>query len=310
MTGQHLFIFYAILLVAATTTALFIQSRLLRRRQEAKRKAVIAEMLELAQANNEGFDIVPRDKSAPFKNLTAILIHLNKNELELEVLSHISRYLTGTVVDVYFRAALPTGQVSYKFSSAIQNVEAGKNKTRLRLSFPADLDAGQKRNFIRVRPPRAEVRVIGIWKLDPATPIPRDTGEIGRPLIYYKQDMAAAPVQVEDISATGMALRFDLSSLSVLPETLEKDAQLLCLLIYHINREDRVVTFWCTLDVLHARQVEGENPALLLGTIFTNWAVLEQGKSEISWFHSTPARGVSPITQWVMGIDREQKKLL
>ena len=88
------------------------------------------------------------------------------------------------------------------------------------------------------------MRVIGIWKLDPATPIPRDTGEIGRPLIYYKQDMAAAPVQVEDISATGMALR------------------------------------------------------------------LEQGKSEISWFHSTPARGVSPITQWVMGIDREQKKLL
>jgi hypothetical protein len=48
---------------------------------------------------------------------------------------------------------------------------------------------------------------------------------------------------------------------------------------------------------------------MILGTEFSNWAVLEQGKSDINWFHSTPKSGVSPITQWVMQIDIQQRKL-
>ena len=52
------------------------------------------------------------------------------------------------------------------------------------------------------------------------------------------------------------------------------------------------------------------SPALILGVEFTNWAVLEQGKSEIHWFHSSTSRGVGPITQWVMRMDMEQRKLL
>ena len=44
-------------------------------------------------------------------------------------------------------------------------------------------------------------------------------------------------------------------------------------------------------------------------TEFSNWAVLEQGKCDINWFHSTPKSGVSPITQWVMQMDIQQRKL-
>ena len=36
---------------------------------------------------------------------------------------------------------------------------------------------------------------------------------------------------------------------------------------------------------------------------------LEQGKADINWFHSTPKSGVSPITQWVMQMDIQQRKL-
>ena len=45
---------------------------------------------------------------------------------------------------------------------------------------------------------------------------------------------------------------------------------------------------------------------MILGTEFTNWAVLEPGKADINWFHSTPKSGVSPITQWVMQMDMNE----
>jgi hypothetical protein len=42
---------------------------------------------------------------------------------------------------------------------------------------------------------------------------------------------------------------------------------------------------------------------------FTNWAVMEPGSTEIHWFHTSPTKGVGPITQWVMRIDRHQHGL-
>ena len=106
-----------------------------------------------------------------------------------------------------------------------------------------------------------------------------------------------------------MALRFPAESLDDKPVDLNKGSQLLCLIIYQVSKDDRVVTFWCTCDVLNIRMQTGPDPALILGTEFSNWAVLEQGKSEINWFHSTPKSGVSPITQWVMQMDIQQRKL-
>lgn len=53
-----------------------------------------------------------------------------------------------------------------------------------------------------------------------------------------------------------------------------------------------------------------DKPALILGVRFTNWAILEPGGTEISWFHCSPTHGVLPITQWVMYLDMVQRKLL
>ena len=311
MTGMDLFLLYALILVAMTLIALFIQSRLLRRRQEARRKAIIINMLEIAQSNNKGFDIVALDQDISDKSIPATLMTLDNSHLALETLSYVPSLLAGTKVDVYFQAPLPTGTVSYKFHAVIQTVESNKNKSRLRLTFPDEFMPGQRRKFFRIKPPTMQVRVVAIWNLDPAKPIPKNTGEIGRPLVHYKQGMDTAPVQVEDISATGIGLRFSLDTLTFSQEDLGKNTTILCLLIYNMPKEDRTVTFWCTAEVLHTRQDETcVPPVLRIGTIFTNWAVLEQGKSEISWFHSTPTRGVSPITQWVRYMDLERSKLL
>ena len=204
---------------------------------------------------------------------------------------------------------LPEGPAFFKFQSTVQQVKGSYEKSYIMLAMPKEIDAGQKRHFIRVKPPKDLVRAIGVWEMDPAKPIPRNTCEIGRPLLHYKAGMENELVQVADISATGMALRFPAESLEDKPVDLNKGSQLLCLIIYQVSKDDRVVTFWCTCDVLNIRMQNGPEPALILGTEFSNWAVLEQGKSEINWFHSTPKSGVSPITQWVMQMDIQQRKL-
>ena len=308
MTGTELLIVFVLLIVALSVTITVVKGRLQTIRHEAKRAEMIRSMLETAQEQNEIFDL-NIDERHSHKGLAGTLTKILPTQLELEVLSYVSRELEGTSADISFRAMLPEGQAFFKFHSTIQQVKGNYEKSFLLLSMPKEIDAGQKRHFIRVRPPKDLVRVIGVWEMDPTKPIPRNTCEIGRPLLHYKAGMEDELVQVADISATGMALRFPAESLEDKPVDLNKGSQLLCLIIYQVSKDDRVVTFWCTCDVLNIRMQNGPEPALILGTEFSNWAVLEQGKSEINWFHSTPKSGVSPITQWVMQMDIQQRKL-
>ena len=310
MTGKQLLLVFAVVLIIFCTIFVVVQTRVQRQRQEARRKAIIRKLLETAQEQNEIFDINVLDKASTHKGLAALLQSISPTVLGMEVLGFISQELAGMPVEIYFRATLPEGASFYKFRSTIVSVEAGREKSRLHLASPEDLDAGQKRLFIRIKPPKEKIRVIGVWELDSNKAMPRNTAEINRPLLHYRRGMEKESVQVENISATGMALRFPMEDLDVKPVDLDKGSQLLCLIIYGMGKEEKIVTFWCTCNVLHARVHEGPSPALVLGTEFTNWAVLEQGKSDIHWFHSPQARGVSPITQWVMYMDMEQRKLL
>ena len=308
MTGTELLIIVVLLLVALCVTLVVVKGRLQTIRQEAKRTEMIRSMLETAQGQNEIFDLNVEERHS-HKGLAGTLTKILTAQLELEILSYVSRELEGTLAEVYFRAMLPEGPAFFKFHSTVQQVKGSYEKSYLMLSMPKEIDAGQKRHFIRVKPPKDLVRVIGVWEMDPAKPIPRNTCEIGRPLLHYKAGMESELVQVADISATGMALRFPAESLEDKPVDLDKGSQLLCLIIYQVNREERVVTFWCTCDVLNMRMQNEPAPALIMGTEFSTWAVLEQGKSDINWFHSTPKSGVSPITQWVMQMDSQQRKL-
>ena len=308
MTGTELFIVVVFLIVALSVTLVVVKGRLQSIRHEAKRAEMIRHMLETAQEQNEIFDLNAEERHS-HKGLAGTLTKILGSQLELEILSYVSRELEGTPVEVFFRAMLPEGPAFFKFQSTVQQVKGSYEKSYIMLAMPKEIDAGQKRHFIRVKPPKDLVRVIGVWEMDPAKPIPRNTCEIGRPLLHYKAGMENELVQVADISATGMALRFPAESLEDKPVDLNKGSQLLCLIIYQVSKDDRVVTFWCTCDVLNIRMQPGPDPALILGTEFSNWAVLEQGKSEINWFHSTPKSGVSPITQWVMQMDIQQRKL-
>ncbi|MDR2819903.1 MAG: hypothetical protein LBB60_05165 [Desulfovibrio sp.] len=309
-TAQYALIF-AVLLTAVLCVVVVMRSRMQTNKYAARRKNVVNRILEQAQEQNESLDIKMLDDETGKNGLAATLQHMRNDGIEVDVLSYVPRDWEQTWVDVYFRVTQNNRISFYKFRSKIVSVKAQGNRSIIVLARPEDLEVGQKRNFIRIRPPKETVRVIGLWHLDPGKPVPKDTSEIGAPVIHYKLGMKNEPVQVENISATGLGLRFPMEAPDVNPVNLDKGSHLLCLVIYNLDaKEDQVVTFWCTCEVVNARVLADSENVLVLGTQFTNWSVLEPGKSEIHWFNCSPTKGVAPITQWVMHMDKKQRKFM
>lgn len=308
MTGKELIFVFAALMLALILL-LRLRGNVSRQRQEAKRRAVVGRMLDLAQTQNEIFEINVLDGQA-HKGLAGLLQRISDGQLVLDVFSYAPHGLTGLSAEIYFRATLPEGSTFYKFHTTILNVDPGRSRSLLTVTAPLDLDVGQKRTFIRVQPPSRSIRVLAFWKLGLAQPLPAQTSEIGKPFTYAKRGMKDAPLCIEDISGTGLALRFPMPDPENRPVDLDKGSRILCLVIFEAGREERVITFWCACEVVHTREIKMDKPALILGVRFTNWAILEPGGTEISWFHCSPTHGVLPITQWVMYLDMVQRKLL
>ncbi|MBQ9406198.1 MAG: type II secretion system protein [Desulfovibrio sp.] len=308
MTNIELLITIAVLLMAVGSIIAIILQRLQRARATKRHLSVMRTLLETAQAQNELFDISSKNKTTKHNALSGTLVSLGE-PLEIEVLTYASPEFSGEEVDVYFRIRSSEGYSFYKFTTTVQSVQGSIKRSRLSLTFPQDITAGQKRQFYRVNPPKESVRIIGLWNMPVGKAIPRDTSAIGIPLLYYKYGTGNETIQIADISGTGVAFSFPMDDLDSPPISLVVGSQVLCLIVYQMGKGGRMVTFCCTCDVLNVRKQENP-PMLILGMRFTNWALLEQGKSEITWFHCKPDSGVSPVIQWVMQLDREQHNLL
>ncbi|MBQ3060177.1 MAG: hypothetical protein IJD16_07705 [Desulfovibrio sp.] len=309
MHSDSYFMIFLLVIVALLILVVFLRNSLQKAQREKRRQAVISQTLVTAQEQNELFDLKFLNTDDNMPGLAGTLIDVRADTLRMEVLRLLPD-LTNAHVDVYFHVVQPAGSIFYKFRSRLREVHQKTDRSHVVLDAPSSLEVGQRRNFMRVRPPAAAVRAIGVWPLDMARPVPRTTRDVGRPQIFYKAGMQNRPVQIENISATGMALRFLMPDPQVPPVPAEKGFQLLCLLVYAVPEADgeKLITFWCTSQVLNIRTTKDNPPALVLGMEFTNWAVLEAGKTEIHWFHASPTRGVAPITQWVMQMDLEQRK--
>lgn len=311
MNDVYLLLFLAALLAGMGMLTMLALRRMRAARNAANQAAYIRGLLEDAQAQRALFEICPQPQAkgdVQRNAMPATLMRLTEENLEMEILAFVPHDLAGEPVEVYFRVRLPEGPRVFKFRSVIKTVRSERDKSRLNIATPKDIGPGEKRRFFRVNPPKEVVRIIGLWELEAGKPFPRNTSEIGRPLLHYKFGSGNETIQVADVSATGLALSFPLPDPENPPVHLDLNSQALCLLVYHMAKDNRMVTFWCTCDVVNKRTPQEPEPALILGMRFTNWAVMEQGRQDINWFHSKKESGVAPITQWVMQIDLERHR--
>lgn len=309
MQSDSYFLIFALAIIGLLILVFVLRNSLQKARLEKRRQAVINETLLTAQDQNELFDLKFLNTDENMPGLAGTLLDVRGDTLRMEVLRLLPD-LKNAHVDVYFHVVQPAGSIFYKFRSCLRDVQQKVDRSFVLLDAPTSLEVGQRRSFMRIKPPSSVVRALGVWNMDMAHPVPHTTRELGRPHIFYKAGMASMPVQIENISATGMALRFLMPDPQVPPLVAEKGTQLLCLVVYAVPEQDgeKLTTFWCTCQVANVRTSKDGQPSLVLGMEFTNWAVLEANKAEIHWFHASPTRGAAPIIQWVMQMDLAQRK--
>lgn len=280
-----------------------------RRKREAAsgRQKYILETFELAQSQFEIFNLKLPHDGAAMNGHSALLEGIEPDSLTLDVTGFMAEDAKDKPVDVFFRATRDEGPVFYAFNSVIREVRPDYENSRVVIEMPDHLRVEKKRHFIRVKPNKDDIRVIGVWPIKPGKRLPRSTSEIGPPATHYKPGMAYAPVQVENISGAGLALRLPVSANAEPPQEFSKGAQILCLVVFVLESDKKPIAFWCTAEVMNTRMTSAQRPEMVVGLEFTNWAVLEQASSEIHWAHSSPSRGARPMLQWVENIEKKQR---
>lgn len=271
----------------------------------AERHNFIMDTLEQARAQFEVLNIKLPSGGNPRAGLSAMIQEIGKDGLNISVSDYVSDDWLAKPVDVYFRISRDNQPVSYVFHSVIRKIRADYENSDIQLSMPMHLQVEKKRHFARVKPLKDDVRVIGVWPLTPGRRLPVSVNDMGKPLTHYKPGMEKAPVQMENISGSGLALRFPLDKDGRQPFDFSKGSQLVCLVIF-VTGDSRPTAFWCTGEVMNSRIDEGQNRAFVVGIEFTNWAVLEQKATEIHWAHSSPSRGARPILRWVDEINKNK----
>lgn len=235
--------------------------------------------------------------------LTCTLQSIRPNALELACRALPGPEWNKQKVEGFFHISMPEGLVFFAFNSRILNLSQNGDLATLQMSMPEHLRVEKKRHFVRVTPAANEIRMIAVWPMQPGKRLPRSNSDLGKPPLAWKTGQTPAAIQLENISAGGLALKFPLPEGDALPFAADKGRQMFCLLVYRLPDSDKDALFWCSGEIMSARK---EKDALSLGLEFTNWALQEHGSTEIHWTHSSPWQGARPIIKWVEQLDRRK----
>lgn len=284
----------------------FWQSRKKKTKSSA-RQSFVMDCLEQAKAQYEILNIKPSLEGEAKNGISAMLEKIGNNTIEMESSNYIPEDWQGKEADVYFRVRREEGPVFYAFKTNIKKIKSGYEHSEIEVSIPDHIRVEKKRHFPRVQPQKSDVQVIGVWPSKPGSRLPNSSADLGKPIRQYRKGRTGDLVQVENVSAAGIALRFKLDKDGNPPLAFNKGEQLICLVVYQMDeRDSKPTAFWCSGEIMNSRIAEGQEKELVLGLEYTNWAILEQGTSDIHWAHSSPTRGARPILQWVKKIEQRQ----
>ncbi len=277
-----------------------------KKKNRQKHQSALLKMLEDAQLQNNIFEVNLQNPEIRYHTISCLLGKIGADTLEFEALNLLPSDLCHEEVDVFYRIFSKEGVTIRKFHSVIKEVRNTERQTVLVLHFPEEIGSGERRLFHRIEPPKDRVRVVALWPFKDDQSLPQKTNEVGQPLLHYRFGLDKEIIHVSDVSASGMAVQIAISALDGSQQEFQKDAKILALLVYCQSLDRPLIIYWSACKICNVRTQESPVPTLVLGMEFTNWALLERGKSEINWLATKQAAGVSPMSQWVMQMDRDQ----
>lgn len=287
-------------IVVLLVIAFFIWKQAQKKKSLNARNRFIEQVLNDALQQKTSFDLKLLD-SGVHMGLSTSLVVLDASGLIMRSDHPASSDWNKKPVEVYFRVTDGDEPVFYVFESEVLKIAPNSAGVDMTLAAPDHLRVEKKRHFERAHPDQADILMVAVWPVTPGRRLPRTTADLGNPAIRWKAGDKDTPVRVENISGSGIALRFAEASAGQLPVDARRGRSIICLVVY--RREPsaaKPTVFWCTAEIMNSRSLD---KSTALGLEFTNWAVQEQGDTEIHWTHNSPWRGVRPILEWVKRLE-------
>lgn len=270
-----------------------------RKKELAAKRIFLKGVFDAAIAQKAPFDLKLKHAQT-VAGLSAILESISTATLNLQAQGSAGTQWDKQQIEVYLRLNQDEAPVFYFFESVVRSVAQEEGKSRLAIAIPAHLRVDKKRHFIRATPPQEDILMLAVWPVAAGRRLPRENSDLGKPMLSWKSGAPQEDILVENISAGGLALKFQMPEDGEAAPKLAKGRQLICLMVYKNEAGEKVI-FWSTGEIMNARQ---PGNALAVGLEFTNWALQAQGTTEIHWTHSSPWQGAKPILNWVKHLDK------
>ncbi len=200
-------------------------------------------------------------------------------------------------------------QAFFHFASHILSVDKGREQARMFLALPTHLELGQKRNFLRCKPPQDAIMAMGIWVLADGEDLPTHKGKIKDPLFMYRRHKTNS-MNLNNISAGGVLISIVEHTMGEVFDQLSDGTNVLFLLGLGITKGNKKpLALWLSCRVTSLRHVE-EDELWLLGMRFDSWASFDNAIPEIQWFSTSRGKSIPQVATWVMQEHLEQTKFL
>lgn len=257
----------------------------------------------IVRRNKLEFKIVGRQNGGQIVSGMPVEIRGGHIILDLSVrFSQAQIKLTGERIHCYFKVRQENKDIFFNFFSSIDRAGPGDGGfLELAVALPDVLIAGQKRNFLRIDPPRDFILELALWPeyIDSATDWKIDIDAFPEPILSNEEDTPHI-LDLSDISAGGTKLIIDRASLSKSGLSLAKGTRFMLRLNLWDPVEQQELPIWLICRTQQYTSVAGELEATL-GVQFIAWSQLKNPDvRKLSWRRlDHDDDEVPPLGNWV-----------
>ncbi len=286
-----------------------IQQILLQRRASVARKGIILHILNLALSQRSSFILEVANGEFEGVGAEGICHSLTDETLIINVSdAFASHQWVGSTIVFFFAVTENGKQAFYHFKGQCIEAKRASSITTLIIAFPAYIEAGQRRHFLRYTPPIENIYGLGLWLWSHTKPLPNLKTSLGKPYLSYQPETDNA-LFLDNVSAGG--LRFGMHE-DFMPEDkscLEKGTPL----IFHVSLqsyedEKKTLALWLSCRVTSLVNTEEEKDLWYVGVRFENWAQITQESQNFVWFPVDKDKCIAPLASWVMRSSIGQNK--
>ncbi len=207
----------------------------------------------------------------------------------------------GELVLISFKLETKGASSYYQFPSRLRAMPRRPGGFGLLVDTPEEILPNQKRNFVRLSPPKEATFGLGVWLLKPDMVRPNDPSVLGKALLSYRQGKSEQ-LSLLNISAGGLRLKIPSAACGEITDALPGE-RLLCLLMLRSAEGEQTLPFWLDCTIMNRMEptpLPEEEATVILGLRFDAWAVPVQGKGVVNWFAVGEGGAVGPLASWVL----------